>query len=205
MIDTHGLGPEISLLDRAILRSMLAGLAAHDRALAQHAVEVGRLTRLVAIELGWPAEAVADAVLVGVLHDLGKLTIPPGILNKPGPLTRDEWALMRDHPRQGADMTEAHGGIARIRDAVAKHHERADGLGYPHGLVGDDVPAAARVVAVCDAYCAMREERPYAPAVSESEALNELWAAAGTQFDVDAVCALERVLRRVRNGVATDY
>jgi HD-GYP domain-containing protein (c-di-GMP phosphodiesterase class II) len=179
-----------------VLRTMLAALRAHDPALAEHAVRVGRLTRLVALELGWSRAAVGDAVLVGVLHDLGKVAIPPRILNKPGPLDHDEWMLMREHPEEGVRMLEVHYGTARVGDAILAHHERWDGLGYPHGRVGEQVPAAARIVAVCDAYRAMREERPYAPAMSRAEALNELWSAAGTQFDVAAVAALERVVQR---------
>src|SRR4051794_17483561 len=136
MTDTRRFGPEISLLDRSILRSILAGLEAHDPDLARHAVEVGALTRLVALELEWPRDAVGVAVIVGVLHDLGKITIPTDILNKPGPLTHDEWMLMRQHPEQGAQMASVHRGLARVHDAVLTHHERADGLGYPHGRVG---------------------------------------------------------------------
>jgi putative nucleotidyltransferase with HDIG domain len=194
----RALGPEVPLLDVMLLRPMLAELEAHDPGLAAHATEVARLARLVALELGWPSQAVGEAALAGALHDVGKLAIPPAVLNKPGPLTHDEWVLMRRHPERGAEMVGAHPGTARVGPAVRDHHERFDGRGYPDGRVGEQVPPVARLVAACDAYRAMREQRPYAEAMSAAAALNELWSAAGTQFDVDVVAALERVIQGER-------
>jgi HD-GYP domain-containing protein (c-di-GMP phosphodiesterase class II) len=132
-------------------------------------------------------ELVRQAALV---HDLGKLAIPPELLAKPGPLDTSDWDLMREHPDRGADVLLRAGRLDRLAAIVRASHERWDGGGYPSGLSGEAIPFAARVVAVCDAYTAMIEERSYRPARTHSEAVSELSACAGSHFDPSVVEAL---------------
>jgi HD-GYP domain-containing protein (c-di-GMP phosphodiesterase class II) len=129
-----------------------------------------------------------------LLHDVGKLRTPPEILNKPGGLTEEEWAIVRRHPVDGERMLERIGGmLAEVGLSVRAHHERWDGGGYPDGIAGEAIPVAARIVCVCDAFNAMTTNRPYRPAMPVEDALAELRACAGTQFDPEVVAALEAV------------
>jgi putative nucleotidyltransferase with HDIG domain len=170
-------------------------LAGADARLVRHSWTVAGLARRVAHRRGWDAEDLSDLVAAALLHDVGKVAIPEAVLDKPGPLYQDEWALVRRHPEVGARIVGAGRGLTGIAGAVMHHHERWDGSGYPDGLAGHEIPAISRLIAVCDAYCAMREERPYATALDAYTALEELWAGVGTQFDVDAVAGLALVLR----------
>jgi HD-GYP domain-containing protein (c-di-GMP phosphodiesterase class II) len=184
----------IPLVERSVVRTMVAALAQHDPDLAGHALAVGRLTHRAVLERNWRDSDVADAVEAAVLHDVGKVLVPLEILNKPAALNESEWLVVREHPVDGARQIRGHRPLGRIGEAVLYHHERWDGAGYPHGLVGEQIPAISRIVAACDAYCAMRGPRPYADAVDRATALNELWSGVGTQFDLDAVAAVERVV-----------
>jgi len=126
-----------------------------------------------------------------VLHDVGKLGVADAVLQKPGPLTDEEWADMRRHPELGARILD-HANLRDISGWVLAHHERVDGGGYPHGLAGDAIPLEARILAVADAYEAMTADRPYRTALGHDAAREELMAGAGTQFDpavVDAFLA----------------
>jgi HD-GYP domain-containing protein (c-di-GMP phosphodiesterase class II) len=183
------------VLDDAAVRTMLRAIGLYDVGLARHAALVARVSELVARDLGLSERETARVVQAALLHDLGKVEIPLAILNKPGPLEEDEWLEMRDHPAHGARLISVHRRLTTVAEAVLHHHERIDGAGYPHGLAGDEIPYVSRIVGVCDAYCAMREQRPYATALTEAEALDELWAGAGTQFDLETVMSLDRVLR----------
>ena len=129
-----------------------------------------------------------------MLHDIGKLGIPDGILHKEGRLSPDEWSVMRDHPRIGARMLESTEALHHLSTGVAAEHERWDGTGYPAGLTGDQIPVASRIVLACNAYDAMTTDRPYRPAMDPAAARAELRAGAGTQFDPRVIQALLRVL-----------
>ncbi len=121
------------------------------------------------------------------LHDIGKVGVPEHVLRKPGPLTADEWEVMRTHPVLGAQIVAP---ITFLRDAerlVRHHHERFDGTGYPDGLRGEEIPLAARVFAVADAFDAMTSDRPYRRAMSVERAVGEIVDGAGTQFDPEIV------------------
>ena len=168
----------------------------------EHAATVGRYAREIGRQLGYPQEGLENLMLAGILHDVGKVGIPSAIVMKTGPLTSEEWAEMRKHPQIGASML---GGVnlPQIAEWVHDHHERPDGLGYPRGLDGDEVPIEARILAVADAYEAMTHDRVYRPAIGAAAARNELEQGAGTQFDAEVVEAFLRVLRTER-GVAAD-
>jgi HD-GYP domain-containing protein (c-di-GMP phosphodiesterase class II) len=132
-----------------------------------------------------------------LLHDVGKIGVPDGILQKPGPLTEGERRQMETHTILGEQML---GGVAVLQGeglkVVRHHHERWDGGGYPDGIRGDEIPLGARVVAVCDAFDAMTTERPYRELLPEAEAIEELRRCAGTQFDPMVVDAFCRVIAR---------
>jgi response regulator RpfG family c-di-GMP phosphodiesterase len=127
------------------------------------------------------------------LHDVGKVAIPDAILAKPGPLDDDEREFMRRHTVIGEAIIEAAPALRPVAALVRATHERWDGSGYPDGLAGDAIPLGARVVAVCDAYSAMVQKRPYGEVLADRDALAELRRCAGTQFDprvVAAFCAV---------------
>jgi HD-GYP domain-containing protein (c-di-GMP phosphodiesterase class II) len=150
----------------------------------------------VADELGLGAKERRDVEFVALLHDVGKVRIPKTIINKPGPLTDDERELMNTHTIEGERMLEKVGGLlGRVGTVVRSCHERWDGDGYPDGLVGEEIPLVARIVACCDAYNAMTTDRAYRPALPEHEAIAELTRNSGGQFDPTVVDALSRVLR----------
>ena len=188
-------------LYRETLASLSNALEAKDAVTSQHTEEVVRLAVGVAAELELELEAVRSVELGAVLHDIGKVRVPEAILNKPGPLTDEEWLVMKTHPEIGEHILRPIQSLQGILPIVRHHHERWDGTGYPDELSGRAIPLGARIVAVCDAYRAMTENRPYRAALSISEARDELEAGAGTQFDADCVKALFQALDR-RDSVA---
>jgi putative nucleotidyltransferase with HDIG domain len=154
------------------------------------------------------ALAIADELRVGdedrrlvefgaLLHDIGKMSTPKEILNKPGPLSDEEWETMRRHTIDGQRMLDQVGGTLHDVGAVVRSsHERFDGTGYPDRLRGEAIPLPARIVAVADAYSAMTTRRPYREAMAPARAGQELQANAGTQFDPVVVAAALLVLER---------
>jgi HD-GYP domain-containing protein (c-di-GMP phosphodiesterase class II) len=166
---------------------------------AEHAVEVARRSRLVGMDLGLNEEELEALVQGALLHDLGKLGVADAILEKPGTLTEEEWVVVKRHSEIGARMIEPLASLSGAVPVVRHHHERPDGTGYPDGLEGEQIPLAARIVAVADAYDVMLRGRLYRPKrlrakSSPAEALEELEREAGSQFDVRVVEALGRVL-----------
>ena len=130
--------------------------------------------------MGMRREALAEIQQVALLHDIGKLAIPDAVLNKPGPLTPDEWRTMREHPTIGGRIVSAIPELMHLGPAIRAEHERWDGRGYPDGLAGRAIPAASRIVFVCDAYHAMTSDRPYRQALSNEAAIEEIRAGAGS-------------------------
>src|SRR5215212_4608793 len=163
-----------------------------------HALQVARLSRLVGRELGLNEEELEWLVHGALLHDLGKLGVADEILEKLGPLTEEEWKVVKRHPEIGARMIEPLESLRKAAPVIRHYHERPDGSGYPGGLQGDEIPLGARIVAVVDAYDVMlrwpfRPER-YGSKKSPAEALRELRDEAGHQFDVGVVEAMGRLL-----------
>ena len=189
-------------LYRETLASLSNALEAKDAITSQHTEEVVRLAVAVAAQLGLDLDAVRSLELGAVLHDIGKVRVPEAILNKPGTLTEEEWAVMRTHPEVGERILRPIQSLQAILPIVRHHHERWDGKGYPDRLAGRGIPLGARIVAVCDSYGAMTEDRPYRGALGEAEARRELERGVGGQFDADCVHALLRALDR-RDGAAT--
>jgi diguanylate cyclase (GGDEF)-like protein/putative nucleotidyltransferase with HDIG domain len=171
-----------------------------DAYTALHSQTVGRFAQQVAIELGCDGEHVERVRLAGLLHDVGKIGVPDHVLQKPGALDEDEWAEMRKHPELGARIL-AGANLDDIAAWVLAHHERPDGMGYPAGLRGDEIPLEARILAVADAYEAMTSDRVYRPGMPPAAAIDELRRCAGRQFDERVVDAFLTVLTR-DTGVA---
>lgn len=139
-----------------------------------------------------PALAERPEVAYGFfLHDIGKVGIPESILCKTTPLTELEWVVMRSHPNQGARIVEPIPFMGEAVEIVRSHHERFDGTGYPRGLEGEEIPLAARIFAIADSFDAMTSDRPYRSALSTDEAVAEILAGSGTQFDPVCVEAFE--------------
>jgi putative nucleotidyltransferase with HDIG domain len=189
-------------LYRETLASLSNALEAKDAVTSQHTEEVVRLAVSVAAELDLDLEAVRNVELGAVLHDIGKVRVPESILNKPGPLDDEEWAVMKTHPEVGEHILRPIRSLQAILPIVRHHHERWDGGGYPDRLSGRAIPLGARIVAVCDAYRAMTEDRPYRKALSSDEARRELDEGAANQFDPECVEALIAALER-RDSTAT--
>ena len=171
-----------------------------DDETGQHAQRVGRLAELVARQCGLAGRHIERLRRAAPLHDLGKIGIPDRILLKPGPLTRAEFETVKTHTSIGARiLAHSRVGLLRMAEQIARtHHERWDGAGY-HGLKGDETPVVGRIVAVVDAFDAMTSDRPYRPARSKDEALNELMDGRGSQFDpvlVDAFLAFHSTSRQ---------
>lgn len=162
---------------------------------ARHSETVGRYAEMMARELGLSERRTSRVRLAGVLHDIGKVGVPDGILQKPAALSDEEYESIRRHPELGAQILE-HPSLSDIREWVAAHHERPDGEGYPRGLSGEAIPLEARIVAVADAYEAITSDRAYSPAMDPEAARAELRRGAGTQFDERVVRALIDVLDR---------
>jgi HD-GYP domain-containing protein (c-di-GMP phosphodiesterase class II) len=186
--------PGVRVLLRALERPH-ANAKAHADAVASLALRIGR-------RLGLDDRSLDDLTTAGALHDIGKLSVPAQILNKPGPLSDKEWRIVRAHPAEGERLLRPLVERSGVLEAVRWHHERWDGGGYPDGLPGEATPVAARIIAVADAYSAMVEERPYRPALSRNEAVAELERHSAGQFDPTCVAVVEDAVTVTADGTA---
>ena len=170
----------------ALLDERDADLSAHGSRVAGHAEAIAR-------EMGLPAPGIGRVRVASRLHDLGKVWISRDILEKPGPLTEEEWVQMRRHPAVAARLLRS-ADLHELADIVIAQHERPDGAGYPEGVPCAHVPLEAQIVAVADVYDAMLSPRPYAAARPPDEARRELERVASSQLDEHVVDAFLRVL-----------
>lgn len=166
-----------------IVMTLARIVEARDRYTVHHAERVGLYARAMADALDLPYEDRDVLYRGGVLHDLGKIVVPAEILLKQGPLTDAERRLMEEHAPEGARICGSLRSIAGMLPIIRHHHERVDGAGYPDHLAGEDIPLAARIAAVADAWDAMTSDRPYRLALERDEALRRLAAGAGSQWD----------------------
>lgn len=169
--------------------ALLSALSERSPDLGAHLRDVTDLCEEVARALGLPDGQMASLLQAAALHDVGKVAIPDAILQKPAPLDEAEWKFMRTHTLIGERILGAAPALSQAARIVRSSHERFDGRGYPDGLVGDEIPLGAYIIAVCDAYDAMRSDRPYRKASSLEGAISELRRNAGTQFHPDVVDA----------------
>jgi len=175
----------------AHVSALAAAMDLRDRRTAAHSEDVAALACAVGEMLQLEEAALVELEFAARLHDVGKIRVPDDVLNKPGPLEPQEREVMRCHSAWGAETLSGVPGLEVVATIVRFHHERWDGRGYPDGLAGACIPLASRIIAVCDAFGAMTCDRPYRAGVAAAQALDELRAGAGTQFDpavVDAFC-----------------
>jgi putative nucleotidyltransferase with HDIG domain len=170
-------------------------IAADDGYTGEHSQDVVALALAVGDQLGLDVERRRNLEFGALLHDVGKISIPKEIINKPGKLTAEEWELMKTHTTEGQRMLARVGGfMLEVGQIVRSHHERWGGGGYPDGLAGATIALEARIITCCDSWNAMRTDRPYRPALSYAAAMAELVDNSGTQFDPEIVKALVRVV-----------
>ena len=155
-----------------------------------HSLEVAELAVSIAARLGWEAEILALLRLAAILHDVGKVAIPDTVLRKPGPLTAEEYELIKRHTRIGAELVSRIEDLDTITSWIHHSHEHFDGSGYPDGLRGEEIPQASRILLVADAFDAITSSRPYREGMPISHAREELRRNAGKQFDPACVQAL---------------
>lgn len=185
----HGLDDDPTQQAETVL-ALITGLGDHDSRTRGHSERVRVFADMLAEELDLSDEDRERFRWAALLHDIGKLTVPEPILNKPGRPDEEEWARLQAHPREGGRLLEPlRGWMGDWVGASVDHHERWDGSGYPNGLSGDEISLGGRVVAVCDAFEVMTAARPYKEPSTVEEAREELAACAGTHFDPDVVRA----------------
>ena len=173
---------------------MARALDARDPYTAGHSIRVGAYSRAIALQMGLPAHEAEIIRIAAELHDIGKIGMPDVLLQKPGPLTDEEFGLVKLHPQVGRKILERVKLFENLLAVVELHHENQDGSGYPYRLKGDQTPMGVRIVHVADAFDAMITHRPYRTARSIKSAIDELVRCSGTQFDPHVVDAfLERI------------
>ena len=169
-----------------------------DNDTAEHTQRVGKVSEMLAEEIGLSPQEVIDIRLTAPLHDIGKIGIPDSILMKKGSLNEKEWEFMKKHTEIGAEILESDLDILKCAKRIALyHHEKYDGNGYPAGLKGEDIPIEARIVTVADSFDAIVSARPYKPPRSYLEGIEELKRNSGTQFDPKIVNAFVKISERI--------
>lgn len=179
----------------AVPSTFMEGLGLRDPGAMRHAAAVASYSKAMASELGLAEEEQEMIHLSGLLHDIGKFTWSDRILH-PEKLTDADWAVIRRHPQDGAMMVGKFDGFGPVADAILYHHERMDGGGYPAGLIGNEIPLASRIVAICSTYDTMLRRQTYGERVSPEEAIEELRRIAGSQLDGELVEVFIAVLEK---------
>lgn len=181
------------------IQSLAAALDAKDPYTHGHSQRVADLSLKIARELGLSAPELEAVHYAGILHDIGKIGVDDGVLNKPGKLTEEDWTKIRSHPIIGADIVKNVRFLRGVDAIIRHHHESFDGSGYPDGLKGEEIPLGARILCVADAFDAMTTERVYRTAFSMEQAVAELQSKAGQQFDPRVVAAfVDRVVPQLQ-------
>ena len=193
-LDNRSLVDELEESFLATMRSLANALETKDEYTGDHAQALIGMAEEVARRLELGDIALRDVGVAAALHDVGKIGIPASILDKPGPLTDDEWEVMRRHPELGARIMEPVPALAGARSIVLACHEHWDGSGYPRGLAGDDIPLGARIILACDAFHAMTSDRVYRQAMPVDAAITELRECAGRHFEPRVVDVLVEIV-----------
>lgn len=184
------------------LRSLISIIEAKDPYTAGHTERVAAYSMAIANRLNFADEELRTIMFGALLHDIGKMGVLDKIINKPGPLSEEEWELMRAHPVVGAQIVEKMEFLGGTIDIVRHHHESWNGKGYPDGLKGEDIPLIARIVTVADSFDAMTTDRPYRRALTLDEAINRLEEASGVQFDAELVKVFVKYVREKGRDLA---
>jgi putative nucleotidyltransferase with HDIG domain len=199
--DLSGANKQLQAANLSFANGLIATLDARDRYTAGHSTAVAIYARDIAIRMGLSDDQGELAHLCGLVHDIGKIGLPAGLLEKPGALTLDERREMQRHSEIGERILANVDTYAEIAGVVRHHHERVDSQGYPDGLPEDEIPLLSRIIAVADAYNAMTSDRPYRDAMPSRVARLRLAQAVETQFDTSVVAAFEAILA----GASEDY
>lgn len=182
------------------LRSIISTLEEKDSYTHGHSLRVAEYAVIIAHELNLSDLEVREVELCALFHDIGKIGIPDQILLKPGRLTRAEFEIMKSHPVRSSRILEKISSLRNLIPGIKYHHERFDGLGYPEGLRGQDIPLYARIILIADTYDAMTSTRPYRLALDKEVAFAELRNCSGTQFDPTLVEVFIHGIRKIENG-----
>ncbi|MFN8633828.1 MAG: HD-GYP domain-containing protein [Chloroflexota bacterium] len=179
---------------RQTLEALGRAVDRRDGMTGGHCVRVAEYSRILGERiLGVRPQPLQVLEYGALLHDVGKIAVPDAILRKDGPLTDEEWAIMREHPCRGHEILYGIGFLTESLPIVLHHHERFDGKGYPDGMAGEQIPIGARIFSVADAFDAMTADRHYRRALSLDEAVGELTRNSGTQFDPEVIAVLHEV------------
>ena len=185
---------EVELVTLNSIMAIANTLDAKDVYTSGHSNRVAKISVEIARRMGMEEEAVKNLNFMALLHDIGKIGVPDMILNKPQPLTDEEFAVIKKHPAIGGDILKSITTIPNLHYGALYHHERFDGKGYPGGLKGEEIPFEARIIAVADAYDAMASNRAYRQALSNERIMEELQKSKGKQLDSEITEALIKML-----------
>jgi len=166
-----------------VVHSLVTTMGERDNFSGGHSKRLEKMCLTVGEKMGLSSQQLGDLALLAQVHDLGKVAIPDAVLFKPGPLTEEEWQVMKQHSEKGYRIASSSTDLAAVADLILRHHEHWDGNGYPLGLKGNEIPVECRILAVADAFDVMTNERPYKKPVSVKAALQEIRACSGSQFD----------------------
>ena len=191
---------EQQVRDKQLLRELIEAFAKvvdlKDSYTRGHSIRVARYTKMLAQELGYDEDTVEHFYNIALLHDIGKVGIPDSVLNKPGKLTDEEFALIKSHAARGYEVLKNISLMPDIAVGAQSHHERPDGKGYPNGLTGDEIPRVAQILAVADCFDAMYSDRPYRSRMNFDKAVSIIKEVAGTQLAPDVVDAFLRLVEK---------
>ena len=183
-------------LIREIIESFAKVIDMKDSYTQGHSARVAKYTAMLAKELGYDEDTVEQYYNIALMHDIGKVSIPDQVLNKPGKLTDEEFDLIKSHTVRGHDVLQSISLMPEIVVGAEAHHERPDGKGYPNGLKGEEIPRVAQIIAVADTFDAMYSDRPYRKRMNYEKAVNIIRDASGTQLTEDVVDAFLRLAEK---------
>ena len=181
-IEQHN-NQKVEELNMEVVSALAEAIDAKDAYTNGHSSRVAKYSRMIAEKLGFPENEQNELYMMGLLHDVGKIGVPDGVINKPDRLTDEEFAIIKTHPVIGGKILESIKQNPRLATGARWHHERYDGRGYPDGLAGEEIPEEARIIAVADAYDAMTSTRSYRGAMTQEKVRSEIEKGLGTQFD----------------------
>lgn len=177
-----------------VVNALAGAIEAKDAYTNGHSSRVAHYSQKIAMQLGLPEDVQSDIYIIGLLHDVGKIGIPDSIINKPGKLTDEEYAVIKTHSALGAGILEKITEFPKLATGAKWHHERYDGKGYPDGIERETIPMEARIIAVADAYDAMSSKRSYRDVLPQSTVRAEIEKGKGTQFDPVFADAMLRLI-----------